>query len=627
MKLLYYIFILALSVNTIKSQDFCVQPTVDPNNNKPLPNIFITDQYEARIERNRKGETVEIHEIYDGLGNIGVATQASANLVIRSYCYYTINEALIINGDDCRAIKLTETNGILDGIFTTTFVNGTEHIMSPLNSLFSNPKLKFVYINSNNAVRGIVVDEWQACYYSQIEKKTSKITVSFSSAGNWSTSSLSVVPVQVLVESKEDDKNEIEQDVFAITQFTKKINMKSNHGYFTPSGVYCEGRTSFKELPLLPTHFSFLSEIVTPVQDNQGYIQYLYEQYNYKNKLFKYVFNLKNYDSTDIHDYATGLKYTIDYFKGECTTSFLNVEENIDSFVNGSIVALKDPLKFFDFEEMKAQYVGLKRKEEVLADVYIGQGNMNNLDFTLEWSFLSNFWDKTDQLPNDKYSIPVEVKLYSTVPEVGRMVKYQNMFSFEEKRMNLYDYDITFCNRHVDRKYFMFSMANDLVSAIQPSEHEFIHSVTYMLELKAKVTILRLAHLKVTYDFDAIHVLFTVYEKPEKYGPVEPPKYDTPLKDIGELLNKEFLNDEFQISFKTQEGETLVIPAVKDSFKEIGLYDGDGYIYVSRDLTKKGYSDATTAVVTITVTIVGICAGVLAVVVIKVKKVKIPFVN
>jgi len=41
--------------------------------------------------------------------------------------------------------------------------------------------LKLVYIGSKKTIRGIPVNEWQTCTYSKAERKTSRITFSYSS--------------------------------------------------------------------------------------------------------------------------------------------------------------------------------------------------------------------------------------------------------------------------------------------------------------------------------------------------------------------------------------------------------------------------------------------------------------
>jgi hypothetical protein len=69
----------------------------------------------------------------------------------------------------------------------------------------------------------------------------------------------------------------------------------------------------------------------------------------------------------------------------------------------------------------------------------------------------------------------------------------------------------------------------DLVSVIKPNEPEFTQALVEIIQEKAKVTILRISHIVIAFDNDVVHALFTLYEKPEKYGPVEIPKNDVKL--------------------------------------------------------------------------------------------------
>ncbi len=65
---------------------------------------------------------------------------------------------------------------------------------------------------------------------------------------------------------------------------------------------------------------------------------------------------------------------------------------------------------------------------------------------------------------------------------------------------------------------------------IKPNEPEFTQALVEMIQEKAKVTILRISDIVIAFDNDVVHALFTLYEKPDKYGPVEIPKNDVPLE-------------------------------------------------------------------------------------------------
>ena len=628
MRQVLFLALLSLTLNLVNGQ-FCVQPTPDPNNNKPVPNIYDNDVYQATIERNHMGNTVEIREYYDGLGNVGISIQTAGDYEIRSYCYYPINEAYIVSGDQCNVFKLNESNPIFDNIFATTIIDGKEHIMSPLNTLISNPALKFTYTGVENTVRGIKVDEWRACYYSQDKKKTYKITISYSTA-NWTTFTLKNAPVQILIETQEDGKDEVVVDNYSVTQFRPFITLEEED-YSTPSGVYCPGRKSLKPLPKLPDHFGFVSEVLTPIGDRNGLIETVGEEYNYRSKLFKFTYDRNDFVATEIHNYNTGLNYTLNKFAGTCDIGFINKDFSIDSVLNGSLVQMRDPMQFFDFDSSNYQFTGFKRRDGVNNDVFVGQRSLAGYNATFEWYFLSYFWNKTDERPSsrpDNYQTPMEVKIFINVPGLGKQVKYNHFFAFEQLRMNLDDYDVSLCYRHLPKKHFMFSLKNDLAKIVQDNEYEFKHSLAYLLHTKARVDILRIAHLAVGYDFDAIHVLFTVYERTEKYGPVEPPKEDVLLVDAEKALKSAFESDQMQIEFSTSDrSDKYTVPSVKDSFKDIPYYDRDGYIQINRDMTKKGHSSVITGFITAIVALLGLAIGVFVVYIIKAKNVKVSYLN
>jgi hypothetical protein len=79
-------------------------------------------------------------------------------------------------------------------------------------------------------VRGVAADQWQACYRSDSARKSSKITISFSS-DNWVEPGMANAPLEVRVESKEDAADAVKLDVFTITQFRPFLTLQEE-GYF-----------------------------------------------------------------------------------------------------------------------------------------------------------------------------------------------------------------------------------------------------------------------------------------------------------------------------------------------------------------------------------------------------------
>ena len=435
-----------------------------------MPSIGPSDKYQAVIERNRDGATENIQEYYDGNLNIGIATQTNFGQRLSSYCYYVINEVLLVRGTNCAVLKLNESSALLNGIFATTFIDGQEHILSPLSSLVNNPNLKFVYIGNANSVRGIQVDQWQACFRSESNKKFYQVTISYS-VSSWTMPSLKLTPVQVLVESKADGDLQAKNDVLSITQFKPFINLDED-AYFTPPGVYCPGRTNLKpDLPTLPDHFRFTSQVITPLGDLYGIIETVKEEYNYNHKLFRYDYDQKDFWTTEVHDYNTGLNYTMNRFTGNCSISFITTSPSSDNIVNGPIVALKDPTEFFNLKGMNAQYVGQKKRDGVNVDVYIGKGTLFGVNVSLEWFFMSDSWRVNDGIKYpDGYQLPIGAKFYLTLPGIiGNSVKSNDIFGFQTVRFRLESYDISLCQQETDQKHYMFSLKSTNLDFLKSS--------------------------------------------------------------------------------------------------------------------------------------------------------------
>lgn len=130
------------------------------------------------------------------------------------------------------------------------YPNGTIHISFALTDLINLGALKLTYIGSNQNVRGIPVNEWQGCSYSNFEKTTTRITISYSGGfksrrveecknlrlqnldgRKWTPATFvedfRTVPVQVLFETKSPALSQIQISTASITRFKPYIDLKS----------------------------------------------------------------------------------------------------------------------------------------------------------------------------------------------------------------------------------------------------------------------------------------------------------------------------------------------------------------------------------------------------------------
>ena len=117
-------------------------------------------------------------EYYDARNDIGIAITTLGGYREHTYSYYKTNELLLVKDKNCKVFKLNESYGLSP--FSVLYVNGTEVIASPL-ALINKVGSKLIYTGSKNTVRGIPVNEWQTCIYNKAEKKTSRLTISYSS--------------------------------------------------------------------------------------------------------------------------------------------------------------------------------------------------------------------------------------------------------------------------------------------------------------------------------------------------------------------------------------------------------------------------------------------------------------
>jgi hypothetical protein len=127
-----------------------------------------------------RGFTQEIGELYDGVDNLGISYTRLENILLLTYSYYDINQLLLVKDTQCVAKLLNESYD------ETPFSivgqqNGKQHIISGLAQLINSNSITFKYTGGSNSVRGIIVNEWQACLFDKKSGTTSRLTVSYSS--------------------------------------------------------------------------------------------------------------------------------------------------------------------------------------------------------------------------------------------------------------------------------------------------------------------------------------------------------------------------------------------------------------------------------------------------------------
>ena len=66
-----------------------------------------------------------------------------------------------------------------------------------------------------------------------------------------------------------------------------------------------------------------------------------------------------------------------------------------------------------------------KRRDGVNNDVWIGKRLLNGLNATLEWYFMSETWNRTDDFfSEEKISIPIFVKITVDIPKQDKPTEF-----------------------------------------------------------------------------------------------------------------------------------------------------------------------------------------------------------
>ncbi|CAF0782441.1 unnamed protein product [Brachionus calyciflorus] len=629
-----FILISIILVNGYFAQDDSFCDTQTETSDLKIPLLPVYGKYQAFIEKNSDSETEEIVEYYDGSLNYGMVTYFLATIRTKMYLNYNLNELLWILGDNCKVYKLNESISLTP--FEVININGSQHIASPLNSLLSIPGVEFKFLSSSNTIRGIPVNQWQACSKSPLLQKTIKITASFSNDKKWSPAvpipSFPSIPIEVSIQYKADDETIPKTELYSFMKF-KVVNFFQEEDYFTPKGIYCPGRQSIKDIPEIPDSFAFSSQVVSPFPnqfDKLGAIETLFEEYNLKNNLFHLVYSSANSISNEIHDFNTGLRYTFDRKTGSCTIAPLTNSE-LDVGKNGSYVYLRDPKEMFYFENKNYQYVGIKRLDGINCDVWIGQRDYNGINSTIEWYFLSDFWNASSNLASKREPVPLQIRMYVPLPLQDTPNKYTilevkyNLFGFSKIPFIARDYDISSCNEEAEKRFFIFELGNDLSHLIRSNLYEFQRALLGVLQEQIRVTILRITRLQIVFDSDGVFALFTLLDRAKSYGPVSPPKDDLSLEDAVKKLKEAVSMDKIQIPFESpDDNDEYIVPVMRDSLREIGDYS-EGFVEIHKQIIKRNFSNTALAVVTIVATLVGLTIGVFFIVLHKSNKIKLPF--
>lgn len=421
-------------------------------------------------------------------------------------------------------------------------------------------------------------------------------------------------------------------EVYSIHEF-KPYLLLEEEGYFTPPNIYCPGRKNIKELPGVPRYFEFLIESAqSGISDGKaGSLTQTKEFYDFDAKLFKmqYVSPGGN-RTTELHDFTTGLLYTIDDVTGQCNVKQID-PAGIDATSDNGFTNIRNPEQFFDYDGVDFQFNGNRKMNGVNTGSWIGRKFFRGFDSTFEWSFLTEQWNRTDDL-NTFAPTPVRLTITMFVPTNSTPLKLPIVYNFYNFRISnsiAAHHDISQCIKPKQAKTFQiaFDTTDQIIQLAKYFPDEFKLAAYKGVQKAAKVTNIRLQNFDVTFHENHIFFVFDVMEKSEFYGNVEKiPFDDVSLEDAEFHLGDNVKNGKLEVHFIVGDkfiNQEYLLVANPGGFARIENQK-DGFTVLTNVVHPQGYTTATVAVVSTLLAVVGLLFAITMLVLHKNQKVRLP---
>jgi len=368
--------------------------------------------------------------------------------------------------------------------------------------------------------------------------------------------------------------------------------------YQLPPDVWCSGRTMPDSLPQLTSnHFTFDSEIVVSFQIDEKTINLITPRTEwYDNEFQVSRVDFKAADLTrpgedpfagnngfisQIHDYNTGLQYSIDQTFGNCSIQYMT--ESNDGVDENGILHMRNPMAMF-FEDRRFAYNGLYYQRGFQVDSYLNtmpnyQGGEN---YTTVLMLTSTLWEIDNQVEQQRM-LPAKLIRYPTAkynnPVNTRVT--ENFYNFRTHRPDFQSYDITPCFNEDHKLHLMIRLGWTMDMDIENTIREFYVETRQSIVIWGEITPIRVQNIEVFIDADnsAFFVIFTIVDFPPgfDYELNEFPNAIRPLDEVKKNLKKAIDKKWFKISVYRNDGSGHRITALAEpgSLKEIGDRSGD----------------------------------------------------
>ncbi|CAF0775953.1 unnamed protein product [Adineta steineri] len=353
-------------------------------------------------------------------------------------------------------------------------------------------------------------------------------------------------------------KNATTQDSFTYNVFRYNANpsrREERQALETPTGVYCQNRTSTMPIPKnLPERVSANTEVNVPFGNQSA----IFSGHN----LYDTEFQFTRFDAwypdrdgspqwehfTEIHDHGVGLTYRYSSERHHCRV------HNISAQGNDAVPDLDDPNNFhmgspqhlFLLDDAEYQYTGEKHcRDRVWCHVWIAEKVLPGYVLQhREW-----YWSSHIEGEPVVHSEPVKLVLKQYNNGVLNTSFEMNIFNYRRRPMTIFEIDYTLaeCYRalgpaeNYNLAVLTFRIINDKKYPVYENLNYLRFHIWETLVFTMFVRPIRISHLIVDQDNGAsndIIVTFTLLDRPPITGNVADPIHETSLDGLINRLER-----------------------------------------------------------------------------------------
>ena len=361
-----------------------------------------------------------------------------------------------------------------------------------------------------------------------------------------------------------------------------------------PDGIFCPRSTIHppQTFPDFPNQFSVQIETIEKDSHKVSYSQH---HYDLKHKLVSMKFSPRPHSSPSIflstlslsphllpqtyniiHDFTTGLQYTVSERTGNCSVQNISPSYADAAKLDGRTVRLKLAYELLDVSPQKFVFSGKKYIRGILADVWTAEKPGKDTDdpySTIELFFSD--YDYTVQIGevNDLKSVPLGMITYhasSRTAAYFHTTIINHYFQFSSASPHWKVYDISSCTPFQDRLFLKLNLQVSYSQLIQFSLTAAQDSIQTALASEAHVSPLRVVDifLSSSSQSSGVDVWFVLLQKPKVDGKNVNAGREPDLDNAYDKLLATFESD-YQISLHFGDQKRMLVTVQEGSLEHV----------------------------------------------------------